>query len=454
MSRKVLIIYESSTQRIYFGYFPPLGALYIAAYLKSKRVPVDVIDRNIDACKSIDYCAYDIVGFSVNSNNIANTLKTAQIIKRENPSCIIAVGGPYGTAMPEDLIPLDNIDLVFTGEGEKSFYEFVSGKKPEDIKGVYSKKGGQIYYSGAGDLIGNLDELPFPALDMVDVSRYNTLITKKLPVSSLITSRGCVYQCIFCFHALGSKWRGRSLKNVVDEVQWRVENCGVKEIAIQDDDFSFNLERAKNIFDEIIQRKLKVSIQFGNGVRSDCVDEEFMKKAKAAGVWNINFAPETGSKETFTKLKKRFTLDDAVRAIRMAKKENLITTLYMMVGFPWEKREHYFDSFRFIEELDPDFVDITKATPFPKTELYRLFAASNYKKKEFTDEGYFFVSATEDKTLISLVNEFYRSFYFRLGKLWRIFLHLRFYHPSRLRMILKVDNIFLIFHRLGFISQK
>ena len=408
-NKRILIVVEHSTNPVHLGQAIYLGPLYIISFLESQGIAADFLDRQLEPHRKVCYADYDIVGFSVNVNNVENSLKSAASVKAMHPAIQVVFGGPFASAYPEAIIKSEHIDAVVVGEGEQTFFEYVSGAEKSKIKGLYSKEDGRIQFAGAREWIKDLSTLPFPAIHRLDLSKYNMFFSRRLPISSIITSRGCPYRCAFCFHNMGYEWRERSPENVVDEIEWQVTQLGVKELMVFDDNFTFNRQRAEKIFDEIIRRNIKVSIQYGSGVRADLLDRKLIEKAYAAGVWVLSVAPETGNPKTLEKLNKRFKLDDVERVLGIAREVGMATEAFFLVGLPWETEEDLRNTLRFAEKLNADFVTISRFLPFPgigladKKEVLDL--------ENFSDNSFVGITPGNDEKMRKILAPFYFKYY-------------------------------------------
>ncbi len=419
---KILIILEASTQPTDFDRPLHLGPLYILSYLESKGIAADFVDRNAEPHRKIDYRDYDIVGFSVTVNNVQNSLRNASALKRTRPRTKIVFGGPFASAYPVSLIQSGYIDAVVVGEGEEAFYEYVSGWKISDIKGLYYISNGEPCFTGRRAWRRDLDALPFPAIHQLDLSKYFLFGARRLQASSIMTSRGCPFGCSFCFHNMGHEWRERTPANVVDEMEWQVKTLGVRELSIVDDNFTFNRKRAAAIFDEILRRRLKVSLHFGVGVRPDCWDMELLKKARAAGLWILTLAPETGDPETLKSLHKKFDLVDVERAVRAARSLGIATDAFFLYGVPGETPEGLMRTLTYAEKLNTDFLSLHHFIPFPETGYFP--EASKVDLQCFRDESYLTISDTSQKVL----KDFNRRWYFSKNRIFRMIRFKGFYY--------------------------
>ncbi|MHC4123438.1 MAG: B12-binding domain-containing radical SAM protein [Planctomycetota bacterium] len=433
MKPKILLINEIPGNRgLYINTLPPLGILGIASYLEKNGISVQVKDCNINNGFHFEPDKFDIIGFSLNIANIAKSLETIRSIKRQNPRTKIIVGGPSCISNPYYFMRDKNIDAVCEGEGEESFLDyitnesFVNGKR---IPGFYVRtKEGSFVYGGERGYLGNLDTIPFPAFGKVNIAKYRVPIRKSFPISSIITSRGCPFRCLFCFHSSGYKWRARSASNVVDEIEWQTKEFGVKEICIQDDNFSLDIDRAKEICDLILERNIRVKLQFQNGLRVDYVDIELLKKMQKAGVWLIGVAPETGSDKVMDRIAKNTDLKKVKQVVKWCKEIGINTYAYFMIGFPFETMQDLKKTASFAEELDTNFIQIARVTVLPKTPLYEMVVKEDKTIENMFDKEQccffgiprFKMSEISDMDISRMIKKIHRDFYLKPIRMIRL----------------------------------
>ena len=274
------------------GFNPPLGLLYLAGYLKKKShhqifgldAQVERLNYNVQFRQRIEKINPDAVGITAMTFTLIDVIKTINLVKEAekklDKKIIIVLGGPHAHLFPKETVDLENIDFVIKGEGEIPFFnllEALEGRgRLEDIKGLVYKDKGEIIDNPVGDLISNLDELPFPDRNLLPIKKYHSILGGGHIVTTMFTSRGCPFRCAFCDRPhLGKKFRARSANNVVDEI----EEClklGIKEILIYDDTFTVNRQRTFDICEEILKRGLKFIWDIR--ARVDTVDEEEVKE--------------------------------------------------------------------------------------------------------------------------------------------------------------------------------
>lgn len=370
MKDLLLVFANPKNKRNYINTLPPAGILYLAAYLEKHAYSVDIIDCNVSGFSFNKSKDYRVIGFSINIANVENSIDLIKRINKINPQIELIVGGPLPSVSPEIFFRLP-LKAVFISESEKSLSEYLRHPDNKNNKGYYFKDAGNNWrFNGPNPHILDLDELPFPALNKIDLRKYYTPVKKSQPVSVLISSRGCPFNCTFCCKIMGSEYRMRSAANVVSEIEWQVNELGVKEIAIYDDNFTLDSQRVEDICDLIHKKNIIVNLQLTNGVRADSLNRKLLKKMKLAGFWMIAFAPESGNIQTLEKIKKGFDLDRVKQCLSWCREFKIKTWAFFIVGFPWEDYAMFKKTVEFSATIDADIVHFTNCVPLPGTELY------------------------------------------------------------------------------------
>jgi radical SAM superfamily enzyme YgiQ (UPF0313 family) len=429
------------------GHNPPLGLLYIAAYLREKEpsYSIEIIDcptENLDYSKieeKIKEYKPNIVGVTVMSFTLLDALAVAKIVKKINPQIKIVFGGPHAHIFGKETLELGNSDFMVMGEGEKTFHQLVKNIDNEEnlkkISGlIFYNKNHELINTGLPSLIDNLDELPFPARDLINNEKYSSVLGTSNLITTLITSRGCPYQCIFCDRPqLGKKFRARSAENVVNEMEECVKKYQIKEFLVYDDTFTIDRQRTVNICKEIIDRKLNITWDIR--ARVNTVDKELLALLKQAGCERIHYGVESGTQKILDVLNKGITIEQAEKAFNLTKKEKIQTLAYFMIGNPSETKEDILKTINFAKKLNPDYVHITITMPFPATRLYYLALNKGIISKdvwlEFAKNPVkeFYPPVWEEvltkDEMHSLIKKAYREFYFRPSYLFKRILNLR-----------------------------
>ena len=414
------------------GFNPPLGLLYLAGYLKKKGgydvfgldAQVEQFDYNNQFKQKILEINPDVVGITAMTFTLIDVLKTINLVRQVekslNKKIIIVLGGPHVHLFPEETINLNNIDFVIKGEGELPFFNLLEAlekqKELSNIKGLVYKENGQIVNNPVGNFIDNLDEIPFPDRGLLPIKKYNSLLGGDRVVTTMFTSRGCPFQCAFCDRPhLGKKFRARSAQNVVDEM----EEClklDIEEILVYDDTFTVNRQRTLDICDEIIKRGLK--FVWDIRARVDTVDDEVLRKLKQAGCQRIHFGVEAGTEKILKVLNKGIHLEQIERAFDLAKKTNIETLAYFMIGSPTETKEDIKETIKFAKKLKPDYVHATILTPYPATEIYKQALTQGVIKNDYWREfahcpekgvlTQYWEKELNKKELFKLLDKFYK----------------------------------------------
>jgi len=395
-----------------FGAIPsiPVGPPYLAAYLREKGFDTHIIDAfGLDTKKTRilkdKYVAYglypeeivDRIGKNtkfvlISTHSGASYTLTKEIIseiKKRNLKVWIIVGGNFATTLPNEFISM-GADFVVLGEGElasesllKALSKKVDYKKIEKIDGLVYKDRNQPKTR----FIQDLDSLPFPAIDLLPMENYWALGYSHGPFEGnytfLITSRGCPFNCRFCAtpYIWQRKWRARSVKNAVDEIEYMHKRFGIVDFHIQDDNFTVNKDRVKEFCYELMKRKLPVTWQVLS-TKAETVDEELLILMKKAGCDYLSVSPETGSKAVLEKMNKPFDYEHMVDIVKLSNKLGIKMQACFVLGFPGETDKDRKLTEKYIARLARAGLDETGLfimTPLPGAYSYDHF------KWDFTD---------------------------------------------------------------------
>jgi radical SAM superfamily enzyme YgiQ (UPF0313 family) len=416
------------------GYNPPLGLLYLASYgRKYTSHSIEILDTIVEEldypeiARRIRDIAPDLVGIQAMSFTLIDALLCAKIVKEIDEKIPVVFGGPHPTIYPRETVNLKEVDYVVVGEGELTFRELLENigfpQKLKAVKGLVYKEKERIISTPVREFIDDLDSIPFPLRELSPYRKYYSLMSTKAPITTMFTSRGCPYRCLFCNRPqLGKKFRMRSAENVVDEME-ECDRLGIKEIFFYDDTFTVDRERVLKICREIRERGLKIGWDIR--ARVDKVDSRMLESLKEAGCERIHYGVEAASQRVRDSLKKGITLRQIRNAFRLTKDAGLTSVAYFMFGSPRETREEILGSLRLAQELKPEFVHFSITTPFPATDLYYLGLKEGILKGDYWRQfsqnptANFVPGVWEEKLhreeLISLLSQAYRSFYIRPG---------------------------------------
>jgi anaerobic magnesium-protoporphyrin IX monomethyl ester cyclase len=358
--------------------FIPLGIGYLAAVLEKNQREVDVIDCQSLKLSYDDFEAEirkrkpDVVGITSTTLTYKSGVEIAKRAKVANPNCITIIGGPHVTFWDENALQESpDIDIIVRKEGENTLLELVErleeGKDYTDVIGTTCRKNGEIIKNPDRPYIENLDELPFPAHHLFLLEHLKKYGKVVFPLS---TSRGCTFWCKFCsaVRMFGRRYRMRSPKSVVDELEFLMKKYGAEQFTFYDDAFTVDQSRAREICQEIQRRKMK--IKWDCETRVDMVTKELLQEMKKAGCIAVWFGVEAGSQRVIDAMAKGLTLEKTKTAFRWARESGLMTIASVILGFPEETPETAWETVKFIEEISPDDVGFYIATPYPGTPMY------------------------------------------------------------------------------------
>ncbi len=361
------------------GSFQPLGILYLASYLKKheKDCEISVIDAAAEGLdhaelgRRLEEISPDLVGVSCWTFSLIDSLKTAREAKARIPNVRVCLGGPHATIYPKETVMFEEVDFVITGDGERPLAELVrrlstGGRDFGLVPNLYYKENGKIEKSLLSHVEGDLDRLPFPDRTLVPMKNYHSIIDKGNTITTMITSRGCPFQCRFCFQQ-NTGWRYRQISGIIEEIEQCVD-LGIKNFFIFDETFTVNKKRTIELCDEIARRGLKINWSCRS--RVDTIDEEMMDRLKTAGCSRISFGVESASAEVLKQLNKKISIARVREVFKIAKHKKLRTLADFMIGCPGEDRVATSDTVKLSLELDPDYAQFSLFTLFPATELY------------------------------------------------------------------------------------
>jgi radical SAM superfamily enzyme YgiQ (UPF0313 family) len=429
---------------------PPIGLMYLAAYLRQYRPGKDEmhfldarseLTPDDEVISALERIKPELVGITAFSMEGAAALRYAKFAKVHSPGCSVIIGGPYGTSDAATALQDSNVDFTAQGEGELTLFRLLnhleaSGSEASNglPNGLAYRRNGDVVQGMFPDLIQNLDDIPYPAWDLIDLEKYfipgkirraaNTVQAKKRGIA-LFSTRGCPYRCTYCHNVFGKKLRKRSVENVLGELRWLVERFRVEDVEFIDDVFNLDRERAKAICDGIIQAGWKLHLAFPNGLRADQMDEELVGKMRQAGTYRIHYAVESGSPRVQKMIKKNLNLEKARRIIDYTAQRGISTGGFFMLGFRDETEEEAWKTITFALKSKLHTASFFILTPFPNTPMYDEAVALGYNMDAiYSDYGA--VSANLSKMTKD-----------DLGRLRKIAFRKFYFNPRRILSIIR-----------------
>ena len=441
----------------------PIYLAYLTAILKKAGIDTEFLDGVIEEQTPEQFAAEvkargaKLLVIECSTPSIKYDLESAKEVKEQSPDTFVALTGSHPTVFHEEILSEnDYVDGVCRGEPDYTVRDIglalSNGGQLEEVAGLTYRDASGVHVNEDRALIRDLDELPFPDREAVQIAPYRTAHYGCKNSTCMITSRGCPYRCIFCLWPdtlYGRKCRMRTAENVVDEVQELVEKYGVQEIYFDDDSLTVKRDRLFEICDLIKRRDLKLK-WFGQA-RVDRVDEELLREMKSAGCYNLFFGIESGCQEILDKMQKGITLEDARKAFVACRKVGMRTQAFFLLGMPGDTLETMKQSVDFAIELKPNSAQFAIAIPHPGTKLYEICKEKGWLKVSNWEDFAACNSIVETDTFTAAdVQQArlygYKKFYFRLpfilSSAWRM------RKPSEARRV--IQGFFSILDRILF----
>lgn len=419
------------------GLNPPLGLAYLAASLQQAGHECTIYDGVAQPSSLEETCRkaqqYDIVGITVVTAYFKRVKELILAIRSQCSPCpVIMVGGPHVTAESSDLLQA-GADFGIIGEGELTSVELVKwiedGKNAEtlsDIRGIaYVGSDGEIVRTQKRPLIQNLDEIPYPARDLLPMHLYSTSPARGLvaPSHALLISRGCPGVCSFCDNnSFGHKIRYHSPERIVDEMFLLRDKYGANHIQFFDDNFTTNKDMALTVCEMLISRGFNRCFSIQS--RADCIDAEILAALKRAGCGYVSYGFESGTQRVLDHICKNETIEQMYNAVKLTKEAGIKVRGFFIFGFPSETMEEMKQTLNFAKELDIDMASFTLLCPFPGTLDYKRAKASGtfdpffYKKMILTEfnlpkEPIYTPAGISSEELLEFHKNAYSSYYLR-----------------------------------------
>ena len=399
----------------------PLGLLSLVTYIDAmsdKRIEMEILDlyalghaNNTERknnrisrglCDKGEISAHlrrirpDIIGIHCNFTGYAeDVIEIATICKEVCSHVPVMIGGAHASYDSENILAKHQcVDYIVRREGEETLYELINtimtGGDIGLIKGItYRSKEGKVILNPDRELIKDLDIIPFPDRSHISMEIYKKLneesfpIAMNQPAATIMASRGCPYNCIFCStkNMWGRKWRGRSPSHIIQEIEYLVKEFGIREIVFYDDQFLVDKHWVNDLCDAIISSDLKVSLSLPAGTSVWLADKNLLRKMKNAGFYRLNLPIESGNPDTIKFIRKPIKLDKVLEVIKTANSMGFWTAANFIIGFPDETEEDIKRTVKFAYECGIDYPFFFIAKPLAGAELYDIV-----KRDGFLDE--------------------------------------------------------------------
>jgi radical SAM superfamily enzyme YgiQ (UPF0313 family) len=365
---------------------------FIAAVIEKMGFDVKILDcfglelSKEETFKEIDNHNPNILLVGAVTSNFNISMELLKKAKEVNPAVVNLIGGPHVTGNPASAFEEAGVvDFAVMGEAEETIVELLDFIKkrsdvPRDqIKGIMfvDESGNKVKTADRG-VVKSLDSVPMPAYHLFPMEKYHSYGWLNLgrKFSTMITSRGCPFKCIFCQSSRQAQfWRQRSADIVFEEIKLLYDKYGIRHLYFQDDDFCVNHQRIIDICDKIKEAKMDIAWECLSRVNH--VDEELLSAMASAGCRSILFGVETGYEEGFKKINKPITCDMVVNAVKLSKKCGMMVKLTFILGFPWEGEEEMRKTISFAKKANADLTFFNVLNPYPGTPVYEEMIQKN-----------------------------------------------------------------------------
>jgi len=469
-NKKILFINTSTTAIIQYpadnSY--PLGVMSLAAYLREKGYSdVSILDFNIpgsfeDLERYLQREKPSVVGLSGLSMHKDCMDYTAKMVKKWNKDCLVISGGPYASASPQKILNNSNYDLVIIGEGELTLLEILenhfSGKDLKDIKGTgYRDETGKFKKALTREPIMNLDELPYPAYDLIDVDFYSSRPSMAgvgiRRYISIFSSRACPYRCTFCHDIFGKTFRALCAEKMVEQIEYYMKTYNLNDFEFMDDIWNLDRKRVRRFCELIIEKGINIRFHFPNAIRMDLMDEEILTLIRQAGGEYMCVSVESASTEIQKDVKKHNKLEKIQKNIEIAHRLGFFTMGYFMVGFPKETYRQVLETCRYLVTSKLSVAMIFCVTPFEGTELYKETGTcedQNFEANEYL-HGKFHCTKIPQWLLKITISTTYLLFYLQPARIFTVFTR----HPRKKSLPVEVCNFIVhLVLRIGNVKKK
>lgn len=372
-------------QRALENIMPPLSLMYLASSLRQAGHEVKILDLYAEplppaqALEKILRFKPDLAGFATYPGSIDEVYSLVKALRAGAPRVFIVLGGLYASYLPEIALSQCPADAAVLGEGEATLAELAAavsgGGELAKVAGLCYRKHGETFRTAPRAVRMKLDALPWPAYDLINFDAYLLPPTRSVTggrVSSVLSARGCNFNCSFCSHHYGyfCHIRSRDPGDVVKEMKHVAEKYGVKEFRFEDCAFTAEPERAKKIC-ALLKAELP-GIAWNCDVRADTASDALFSAMKEAGCRRVFLGVETGSQKMLGELgaNKAIRLDQVREAVKLAKKHGLRMNCSFVLGLPGETRETALESLAFALELDPDYAMFSVLMPVVGSRIF------------------------------------------------------------------------------------
>jgi len=359
--------------------YPPLGILYISAFLEKNNIDNDVFDTTFSSRRKLrEYLLQnrpDIIGLYCNLMTKLNVIETVRFIKSQIPSSTVILGGP-DVRYNAELYLKEGVDYIVIGEGEDTTLELVNhiqseATDPASIAGIAYMRNGVVVQNRERDKIKDLNELPIPNRGKIDLHLYLDAWKRYHGKNaiSVSTMRGCPYTCKWCSRGVyGLSYRRRSPEKVAEEIALIKEQYNPDSLWFVDDVFTISHKWLETLAQELAKRNVRIPYECIT--RADRMNETVVALLRETGCFRVWIGAESGSQKVIDLMDRRVDVNQVRDMIRLTRKSGIEAGTFIMLGYPGETEEDIEETIHHLKESNPDIFTITVAYPIKGTELY------------------------------------------------------------------------------------
>lgn len=448
-------------RRSVLGTIPPLGIMYLAAYIRTKfKAEIRIVNQKLDnmpdaeLVKQARELGADVIGLSVLTTNAYSLPFITTKLKAVLPDSLIVIGGPHVSALGAKSLEGNLADVAVPYEGELAFEQVIeahcgSGDMAA-VPGIFRRVRDEIISNpGVTPFVEDINSLPFPAYDLIDIKSYwkinvmNVSMRKKY--ISLFSSRGCPFKCIYCHRIFGDRLRIHSAQRVIEEMKFYIKKYDVNNFEFEDDIFNHDKKRLFEICDSIGGLRTRVGLSFPNGLRVDELGRSSVDALADAGMYYCSCPLESGSPRIQKMIEKNLNIRKYLENVEYAASRKIFTLGFVMMGFPTETEEDIKQTIETVCMSKVHAASFWSLVPFPNTKVYDIAMRNNPEKLKsinYDDNEYpymrFNFSAVSDEVLSRYQRRATRDFYLNPDRIFRIIRDF----PQKQRLPLYIPEFF------------
>ncbi len=411
---------------------PPLGMVYLAALLIDKGYDASFIDANIEnlskeqIIERLNEIKPDYLLFNTITDNLQDTLTWIKEIRTDYNKPVI-IGGPHMEIYPKETLTHECVDYGVVGDGWETLPELLDslekGRDLTEVKGLVFRQNGSVILTETRPKTVSLEDVPFPARDLLPNEKYDTILSKARPITIMITALGCPFKCTYC--CTDTNLRARSAEHIVAEVEECINKYGISEIEFYDETFTVNKKKMHRFLDLVEEKGLR--FYWSVRTRVDCVDRELLGRMAKNGCIRINFGIESGDEKVLKAINRNMSIDTIRNAVKWSNEAGVLTFGFFMIGLPQDTKESIERTLSLMLELDLDFMQLNKFTMLPNSEIYENYQKENKTDfwREYTlgnasldDFKRDYLNVTEEE-LDAYLERGYKQFYYRPKYIWK-----------------------------------